>query len=82
MRALCGKDGRRYSACREGYLKAVFLGRFVVIYAAYVASRLVAGLILFASAATERELLVVGMTVCLLALLGWHVARWRTRRAR
>jgi hypothetical protein len=60
----------------------MFLGRFVAIYAAYVASRLVAGLILFSTIASERELLMVGMALCVFALVGWHLSRWRTRRAR
>ena len=60
----------------------MFFGNFLRIYATYVASRLVAGLILFGTIATERELLMVGMALCLFALGGWHVARRRARRAR
>jgi hypothetical protein len=77
-----GARGAGYGSLREGYLKAMFLGRFVAIYSAYVASRVVAGLILFGTIASERELLVVGVALCVFALGGWHVARWRTRRAR
>jgi len=80
MLVLRGKDDGRYSAPREGYLKAMFLGRFVAIYAAYVVSRLVAGLILFGTVATERELLTVGTALCVFALVGWHVRWWRGRR--
>jgi hypothetical protein len=65
---------------REGYLKAMFLGRFVAIYAAYVASRLVAGLIVFGTVASERELLMVGMALCVFALVGWQVQWLRHRR--
>jgi hypothetical protein len=65
---------------REGYLKTMFLGRFVAIYAAYVASRLVAGLILFGTIASERELLTVGVALCVFALAGWHFQWWRHRR--
>jgi hypothetical protein len=60
----------------------VFLGRFVLIYGAYVASRLVAGLILFGTVATERELLTVGMALCVFALVAWHLQWWRGRRRR
>jgi hypothetical protein len=70
------------AALGEGYLKAVFFGNFLRIYASWVASRLVAGLILFATVATERELLMVGMALCVFALVGWHVQRRRGRRAR
>jgi hypothetical protein len=80
VRVLCGKDGRRDLACREGCLKAVFLGRLVLIYAAYVASRVVAGLILFGTVASERELLTVGVALCAFALLGWQVQWLRARR--
>jgi hypothetical protein len=76
-----GSDrGEDYEPLREGYLRTMFLGRFVLIYGAYVAARLVAGLILFGTIATERELLTVGVAVCGLALLGWHVQWLRSRR--
>src|SRR5947207_752269 len=75
-----GDRGGSYQPLREGYLKAMFLGRFVAIYAAYVASRVVAGLILFGTMATERELLAVGTALCFFALVGWHVQWWRQRR--
>jgi hypothetical protein len=64
-----------------GYLKAVFFGNFLRIYTLWVASRLIAGTILFATVATERELLMVGMALCVFALVGWHVQWWRRRRA-
>ena len=65
-----------------GYLKAMFFGNFLRIYAFWVVSRLIAGTIVFATVATERELLMVGMALCVFALLGWHVQWWRRRRAR
>ena len=77
-----GAAGGDYASLREGYLKAMFFGNFLKIYAFYVASRLVAGLILFGTVASERELLMVGMALCVVALVGWHVSRWRIRRAR
>jgi hypothetical protein len=82
MLVLRGKDDGRYSVPCGGYLNAMFFGNFLKIYAFYVASRLVAGLILFGTVATERELLMVGMALCAFALVGWHVQWWRGRRAR
>jgi hypothetical protein len=82
MLVLRGKDGGRYWVPRGGYLNAMFFGNFLRIYASWVASRLVAGIILFATVATERELLMVGTALCVFALLGWHVAWWRGRRGR
>ena len=60
----------------------MFFGNFLRIYVFYVASRLIAGLILFGTIATERELLMVGVALCVCALGGWQVARRRARRAR
>jgi hypothetical protein len=62
-----------------GYLKAMFFGNFLRIYAFWVVSRLIAGTIVFATVATERELLMVGMALCVFALLAWHV-QWRRRK--
>ena len=69
-------------ALGAGYLKAVFFGNFLRIYAFWVVSRLIAGTIVFATVATERELLMVGMALCAFALVAWHVQRRRRRRAR
>jgi hypothetical protein len=70
------------AALGEGYLKAVFFGNFLRIYAFWVVSRLIAGTIVFATVATERELLMVGVALCVFALVAWHVQWRRRRRAR
>ena len=74
--------GRDWATLGAGYLKAVFFGNFLRIYAFWVVSRLIAGTIVFATVATERELLMVGMALCVFALLAWHVQWRRRRRAR
>src|SRR5256714_14520412 len=79
---MAGGRGAAGGACTTlgaGYLKAMFFGNFLRIYAFWVASRLIAGTIVFATVATERELLMVGMALCVFALLAWHV-QWRRRR--
>ena len=71
--------GGDWAPLGAGELKAVFFGNFLRIYAFWVVSRLIAGTIVFATVATERELLMVGMALCAFALLAWHV-QWRRRR--
>ena len=74
--------GGGWATLDAGYLKAVFFGNFMRIYAFWVVSRLIAGTIVFATVATERELLMVGMALCVFALVAWHVQWRRRRRAR
>ena len=45
-----------------------------------LAARLIAGLIVVATRASERQLLIWLVVLCVLALLVWQVWWWRARR--
>lgn len=74
--------GDDYWPLREGYLKIVLIGPIMQAYVALLAARLVAGLILFGTVASERELLMVGVALSVFALVGWHVRWWLGHRQR
>jgi hypothetical protein len=55
-------------------------GRFWIFNLTFLASRLAVGVIIFAAVATERDLLVVGAAVCVVALIAWDIWWLRNRR--